>query len=143
MDRPGKRKRRGIKAWVVRWEWASEHAAVEKPLIAVLPPRTPHHQVAKFIEWVYAGASYEPSELIEWTAHPEKNPYRAQYPRTLPPPDGYGGRPIWPIEVVCGHNPYISARYVQNLRVTTDAEGNESLEWDPIPLPEWARTLEP
>jgi hypothetical protein len=128
-----------MRAWVVQWESAGGHAVVKEPLIAVLPPRTPIREVGKFIERVYAGAVYKPSELITWTAHPEKNPYRVQYPRTLPSPNGPGGHAPWLVEVVCGHNPYISATYVQNLRTVSNSDGTERLAWDPVPLPEWAR----
>jgi hypothetical protein len=132
--------KRGIKAWVVQWEWATEVARVEKPLIAVLPGRTNHKWVAKFVELVYAGAMYEPDELVAWTANPRANPYRAQFPRRLPSPDGHGNV-TWPVAVVCGHNPYVAAKLVENLRAVPAEDGTSTLQWDRIEPPEWAQRI--
>jgi hypothetical protein len=133
-------RRKGIKAWLVQWEWATEAARVNKPLIAVVPSRTGHRRVARFVELVYAGASYDPAELLDYTVNPRVNPYHAQYPRRLPAPDGRGNVP-WHVAVVCGHNPYVTARLVQNLRAIEDEHGGSVLAWNEIEPPEWAQRL--
>jgi hypothetical protein len=36
-------------------------------------------------------------------------------------------------EVHCGHNPWLRARRVQNVRVVRRADGTHKLEWDELP----------
>jgi hypothetical protein len=105
-----------------------------------LPSRTNPKWVAKFVELVYAGAMYEPDELVAFTTKPQDNPYRATFPRRLP--DRYGpGNMVWPVAVVCGHNPYVAAKLVENLRAVPAENGTSTLHWDPIQPPEWAQRI--
>jgi hypothetical protein len=56
--------RQGRKAWLVRWEWAGNHAAVEQPVAAILSPRLGGEQVLRAVEMLYAVLSYTPDEML-------------------------------------------------------------------------------
>jgi hypothetical protein len=72
---------------------------------------------------------YEPDELVAFTTKPQENPYRAQFPRRLP--DRYGGGDmVWPVAVVCGHNPYVTAKLVENVRAVPGENGTGTLQWE-------------
>jgi hypothetical protein len=83
---------------------------------------------------------YEPDELVAFTTKPHENPYRAQFPRRLP--DRYGpGDMEWRVAVICGHNPYVAAKLVENLRAVPVETGTSTLQWDPVQPPEWAQRI--
>ncbi len=61
-----------MKAWLIRWCWAGDHAAVDDPVVAVLSARTSAADVRWYVEQRY----------IEVTASPVLE-------------DGAGGRSAW------------------------------------------------
>jgi hypothetical protein len=67
------------------------------------------------------------SEQLEYANNRRFNPYPAQ----LLPRQGinFGDR------LHCGHNPFLFARLVNNLRQVGDSDDEESFVWDERPLP--------
>jgi hypothetical protein len=109
--------RRGISAWLVTWEGVGGRAHEPEKIAAILSPRFSVRRVEQVVELLYMNASYSLSERIAWTKSRKNNPYLAQ---------SHGGH------VVCGHNPFLDARLVDNLR-TEGQEGDETPLWDERP----------
>lgn len=105
----------GQKAWLLTWEWAGKHAAVEDRIAAILRPRMSPKSVGEMVENLYAIHEYSPTELARWSKHPEENPYKAQWH------EGY---------CICGHNPSLHAYSVHDLVIAVDPEsGLETITW--------------
>ncbi len=105
-----------MKAWLIRWCWAGDHAAVDDPVVAVLSARTSAADVRWYVEQRY----------IEVTASPEEKLSYARYSQPQEPPDPARlerGR------IDCGHNPWLHASVVDGLRVEKDADGVDVLKW--------------
>src|SRR4051812_9139563 len=99
------RRKVGHRAWLVRWEWAGEHAAVEKPIIALFHPNTGAEKIRDFAERYYMATKYEPSELLHYLRHPDENPYRARFGDTsVVDESGRTSRVMFSGEILCGHN---------------------------------------
>ena len=116
-------------AWLITWEAAGEHARVndEKKVVAVLNYRWTGRKVREFVEQLYASLEYSPSDKVRVARKSLDNPYPAQF--------GQAGGAPWPAEVLCGHNPWLRARCVKNLRVVVGDDGVHHLEWDELPRP--------
>ena len=68
----------GRKAWLVRWEWAGAHAAVEQPVAAILSPRLGGEGIKRAVETLYAVLTYRPDEMLGAAQqHDSFNPYPA------------------------------------------------------------------
>ncbi len=126
------RRNKGIKAWLLTWEHMGEHAAPDQTVAAVLSPRLSPYRVRDIAELLYANASYVPSERIEVAKSRKNTPYKAQFG------EQYGASCT--DQIYCGHNPWILARKVCNLRAETDDEGQEDFVWDEI-APYYNRVL--
>jgi hypothetical protein len=120
---------RGVRAWLVRWQWAGDHSAGADPIIAVLSPRLGADQVKLFVERSYAAASYSAAEELRFMRRPAENPYPARFGSLTVEFDGGPAQSTWTGEIYCGHNPWIYARPVSNLRA--DEEGRLSWETPP------------
>ena len=106
-----------MKAWLIRWCGAGDHAAVEKPVVAVLSARTSAKDVQWYVEQRYIEATASPEEMLSYARYiqPQEPPYPARLEQ---------GR------IHCGHNPWLEASVVDDLRVEADAEGNDVLKWN-------------
>lgn len=123
---PGRGK--GIRAWLVTWEWAGEHARKDQVVQAVLPWQSGAQKIRWFVEHLYANHGYEPAEMVQAVAL-KHNPYRAEF-LAIANPLGDGYIP-YEGEILCGHNPWLRARIVTGLRVDEYGE----LSWAERPLP--------
>jgi hypothetical protein len=122
----GKRAR-GRKAWLVTWEWAGNHAKVpdEDVVAAVLRPQVGSETVRRLVEFLYAQREYAPEDKLAALDH---NPYPAMFGRCrFIDSDGTVRSVASAGEVVCGHNPWLRARLVDNLRMALPDAG---LDWD-------------
>jgi hypothetical protein len=142
MKATANREPKGIRAWLVRWDWMGDHAAVEQPILAVLNWRLGVDRIRWLVEALYATKSYEPSEMLQWCRRPEENPYKARL-GTAPFNDGEAIVQVpWTGEVICGHNPWIVARQVAKLRVVRRPGPlpgmfeDEGLAWEDLPRPQ-------
>jgi hypothetical protein len=122
------RKNTGISAWLVTWEHTGEHAKPHPDTVAaILSPRLSARRVLETVELLYANESYDPSERIAIAKTRRENPYPARF-------GVFHGVP-WQGEITCGHNPWLEAHLVTNLRAETDAAGREEFAWDERPKP--------
>jgi len=106
-----------MKAWLITWENAGEHAKVLDKIAGLLNPRWPATRVAHVVEFLYARARYNIQEMAhQYAKFGCSRPYKAE---------------IGPWEIVsCGHDPYLEARKVTNLEVVVDpATEMETISW--------------
>ena len=127
---------KGRSAWVVRWEWAGDHAKVDQPVAAILSPQLGPETVRRLVEVLYAADQYSPVEMLEASRPGGHNPYRAAF-GTCPAiqEDGTTSYPAWQGEVICGHNPHLVARKAR-VQVPADANGSVTFEDAPRPTPD-------
>jgi hypothetical protein len=124
--------RRPIKAWVVRWQWAGAHAAVEQPIAAILPPRTSGDSLLRIVDALYAVRFYDPDEMLSSIRRGGHNPYPAQWARVRVEIDGEAQLVQWSGEVICGHNPHLVARKAQ---VWALNDGSGQVGWEDVLRP--------
>ncbi len=113
-------KRDGISAWLVTWEHGGNHARPEREIAAILNPRWSGERVRDHVEWIYANATFSLAERVAYAKHKSFNPYPAEFDRLRGAP--------WSGRITCGHNPYLYARLVDDLRVFHD-DGEGSVSW--------------
>ncbi|MDR4481958.1 MAG: hypothetical protein R3B95_01655 [Nitrospirales bacterium] len=103
------------KAWLVIWDWAGLHAAVEDRLAAILRPRLTARIVKEIVECPYALHAYTPGEIAAWAKNPKQNPYPANWEAGI---------------CFCGHNPFLTAQYVHDLSINKNPQsGLESISY--------------
>lgn len=104
-----------MKAWLVTWEWANDAAALAERVVCILPPQWSEERVSSAVELLYAVLNSTVSELASYAKRPSNNPYRTEISRGI---------------IICGHNPYLEARHVSDLRVETDSTSYlETIFW--------------
>jgi|GEM_PF-968822 hypothetical protein len=109
-----------MKAWLVTWEWSGPHAEVEDRVAAVLRPRTARDILSELVETIYKSHTASLENWCEYAKNASSNPYRAE----------------WDVNNVCrcGHNPFLVARYVIDLRCITDPlTGLQKVNWKELP----------
>jgi hypothetical protein len=52
------------RAWVIRWEWMGDHAAVDQSVAAILRRQTGAEQVRRIVEMLHAARQYAPDEML-------------------------------------------------------------------------------
>jgi hypothetical protein len=117
-------RRINVKAWLITWE--GDHNK-ENAVAMLLPPKMVEQRVGEFIELLYANARGTLGErLIYATERDHFNlPYRARRAQRN------GGD--WESHLLCGENPYLYARLVEQVTVEGAGEnGAESLQWREI-----------
>lgn len=111
----------GMRAWLIRWRWAGDDAAVADPIVTVMSARIGAKEVRRYVEQLYieATASLEEKLLYARYKQPQEPPYRAHQEQGM---------------IHCGHNPWLEATKVDDLRVVMNADGEEKLRWTkPVP----------
>jgi len=110
-------------AWLITWSWIGDHAAVpeDEMVVAIVNYRRNGQYVKDLVENIYIERTSSPTEKLAYAKDRKSNPYPARY-------GNIGGVP-WHGRIFCGHNPYLYARLVDNLRVVT-SRGKEKLSWD-------------
>jgi hypothetical protein len=122
--------KKGISAWLVTWENSGSQLSV--PLIAaIFNSRWSSERVRQIVEVLYINSSYSLSERIRYAKDKSSNPYPAEFNKRQ------AGVPFSG-HIICGHNPYLFARLVDNLVYDGDEfEDNERLvTWDDRVVPE-------
>jgi hypothetical protein len=122
-------KEREIKAWLITWEWSGDHAKVEDNIAAILNSRLSGKHVRDIVELLYVNSQYGPSERLSYATGKKFNPYSAEFGTLEGVP--FEG------EIICGHNPYLHARSVDDCHVV-GKDGDEKLTWKEIPKPKVA-----
>lgn len=120
-------KRRRRSAWLVTWDWAGDHARPDgNQVLAVLSPRLGERRVKELVEALCATHEYDSVDMF---AALDENPYPARYDSI----DTSFGRTEYRERITCGHNPWLLARKVVNLRL---GDAPDTLAWDEVPTPQ-------
>jgi hypothetical protein len=117
-----RKKSRKIKAWLVTRHWVAKHPKQE--VAAIFSPRLGGGRVREFVELIYLTSGYftlSEQLAIAWPRH-GRIPYPARFGQT-------SDRQPWEGEVLCGNDPFLRARLVDDLIVERDADGNENVTW--------------
>lgn len=114
-------------AWLITWEWTGDHAKPDQKIVSVQSSRLSPERVRDYVERLYASMRYTPCEKLAYAVAPRKNLYRAQF-------DSVGGVP-WQSRITCGHNPWLYARLVMDIRLVDALDGPGRLDWKEIPPP--------
>ena len=97
-------------------------AAVADYIAAILTPRLSERRVTDMVELIYSRATSNVSELAQYAKQPKSNPYRAKRePQTL-------GQPQTD-RIICGGHPWLCARKVSELQVSSSEVGFERVSW--------------
>ena len=114
------KKHKGLKAWLVTWEWIGEHAKREDKVAEILDPRISADRVREIVELLYHRRALV-SEKVAWRLRKAKQQYPAEFMILE------GAK--WRGEIRCGHNPWLLARLVDDLIIETDRSGKETATW--------------
>jgi hypothetical protein len=106
-----------MRAWLITWEWTAHSAEVANRIGAILPPRWSPARVSDVLEQLYALHRCTSTELAACAKHPKSNPYRATSV------DNYGDG------LSCWAHPWLFARKVLDLYITTVTSGIETVSW--------------
>jgi hypothetical protein len=120
---------------LVTWDWAGNHAAVppDKVVAGVLAPQLGPQTVKRIVEVLYAAREYEAIDKLDTLTH---NLYPADYGTVRLEVSGVGFQNVtYQGEIFCGHNPFLHARLVDNLRPRDNANPELGLVWDERPKP--------
>jgi hypothetical protein len=124
---------KGTKAWVVRWEWAGEHAKVAQPVAALLRPQTGTEHVKRIVKALHDAQAYAPLDMLAAIERNGHDPYPAYLGTvSLQQRDGRRGNVPFGGEIICGHNPFLVAR---KGRVWRADAGSGRIEWEDDPRP--------
>jgi hypothetical protein len=94
-----------MKGWIVTWDGTKEGAERRK-IVAVFNYRFGVERVRDLVEELYIALKYDEQDKVAFAVKPKNNPHRAKV-------DEFS-------RVTCGHNPWLYARYVNNIRPTDD-----------------------
>ena len=122
-------------AWLITWEWIAEHAKKDSKIVSILNYRLSGLRVREYVERRYVDSEYNLREQLSYAKSPKNNPYPAEF--------GKINGVSWQDQIICGHNPYLEARKVKNIRVEVDSNGEEHLEWEEIPPPKLPKLRRP
>jgi len=79
--------------------------------------------VREFVELLYVTSGYfTGSEQLAMVWPRQRPAYPARFGQTA------NGEP-WECEILCGHDPYLRARLVDDLTVERGADGNDKVAW--------------
>lgn len=112
------RRPKGVKAWVLYWEvqpGGPLPIAQHHEVVAVLPPNWGEDRVKDVLERLYLERAVTPSELLTWRDR-GSSPYPPQCAAYL------HKVPVAELEFLCGHNPVLKARKVEQLVAVSEYE---------------------
>lgn len=116
-----------MRAWLITWEGAGNHEELEKPVVAILSWRYSPERVRQLVEQLYINHTATISEQMAYAKSKRKIPYPAYY-------DTYKGANVtW--QILCGHNPWLHAQLVEELRLEVEGSGKQKLSWIEFPRP--------
>lgn len=136
------RKPTGRKAWLITWDWAGEHARVpdDEVIAAILRPQTGAETVRRIMEYLYAMRQYEAIDKLDML---DSNPYPAEFnavTHEFPGDPPFRQTVKYEGQIICGHNPFLYARRVDNLRPRSPDSPSDGLTWDERPPPRRMRS---
>ena len=104
-----------MKAWVIAWDAGRNRTVPSPKVVAVLPARLSIRRIERFLSYLYINLSGSPDERAEY-ARSGRLPLPFQ-PQITGPTDPHFKVPR-SSEVIVGHNPWLHARVVENLRAS-------------------------
>ena len=122
-DRP---KSKGKSAWLITWEWQGDRARVEQPVVTFLNPRWSGERVRRLVEVLYAIMNYTLNENLACSVRRNANPYPAKFNKI----NGV----TWDGQIICGENPWLFARLVDNINIEISEDGKERVTWTSSPV---------
>lgn len=120
------KRERGRTAWLVTRHWVAERPRFE--IAGIFGRRLGGTRVREFVELIYLTSGYfmlSEQLAIAWPRH-GRLPYAARFGQTA------DGEP-WECEILCGDDPFLRARIVDDLTVERDAGGKETAVWKERP----------
>ncbi len=119
------KKQKGRAAWLVTRHWVADQPRRE--IVAILNPRIGGGRVREFVELLHLTSDFTLDEQasMQWPRH-GCIPYCAHFGQTTK------GEP-WAGEVLCGNDPYLRARLVDDLIVERNTDGKETAVWKDRP----------
>jgi hypothetical protein len=117
---------RGRAAWLVTRHWIADHPRWE--VAAIFGPRLGGVRVREFVELIWVTSAYftlHEQVSMMWPQH-GRTPYAAKFGQTKE------GDP-WEGEILCGDDPYLRARRVDDLTVERDEKDVERPVWKERP----------
>ena len=121
-----KKKNRGRTAWLVTRHWIADDPKWE--VAAIFSPRLGGVRVRELVELIYVTSGYFTlsEQLSMMWPRCGRTPYAAKLGQTKE------GDP-WEGEILCGDDPYLRARRVDDLIVERDGDGHERAVWKERP----------
>ena len=118
-----------MNGWIVTWEGTGNHEITkgEGRIAAIVNYRRSSEYVRDLVEFLYVNSLHF-QDRFAYAKNKKSNPYPADYVRLA---DGAK----YLDEITCGHNPYLRARRVDNIQVTTDENGKAAVTWQERPRP--------
>jgi hypothetical protein len=117
----------------VTWEHCGNHAKPKRRIAAILNPHWSARRVREYVEFIYVQSHYAISEQISYAKNRSFNPY----PAWFVPLEGIP----WEGQIICGHNPRLFARLVDNLQATGEPNEESKVVWSERPRPNFGKTL--
>lgn len=110
-----------MKNWLVTWEsWEPKSVKAKDKIAAILNGNQTAEYVREIVELLYINHECIPGERLRY-ANGKYNPYPAQLSEAKTAPGE--------VEIICGHDPHLRARLVENCRVEGDGS-KERLVWN-------------
>ena len=121
------RAKKGIAAWLVTWEGLGDRSKMKRKVAAILNPHWSPRRVLEYVEFIYVINNYSIDEQIAYAKNKSFNPYPAEFNRIRGVP--------WDGQIICGHNPFLYARLVDDLQ--SGGGGGEDIVWKDRPKPDF------
>lgn len=102
-----------MNAWLLTWDGTSPKITDENRIIGIIGSRRSKNFVADLVEFIYSRNTSSASDMAYIANRPKQKPFQAEKTQII---NGvpHGER------IICGHNPWIYARKVRNLRITQE-----------------------
>lgn len=108
-------------AWLVFWNSVTPAGSESRrEIVTILDSRKSVDRIREFVEQTYMATQYTLREKMLYATRPRHNPYPATVHVDLRERS---------TAVTCGHNPWLEARFVRELRLERAADGQEILSW--------------
>ena len=110
-------------AWLIKWDWMGDHAAVGEPYVDIVSARRSPDYISKYVQRLYGVFHYSLTERTDFERYrdPRERPFPVMRDMTR-----HG------LLISVGHNPHLTALMVRNLVVGFDEEtGQDIVTWEP------------